>query len=376
MNILLINYMETTAPGGINKVVREIAKNLSKTHEITVIQPNPFDLPAKEVYNGFQIIRIKSRYGKYIYDLNPEIYFYLKNNLKILNPDIIHVHGYHTLFSFEVIYTIKRTIPNVPIIISPHYGIFSHDTIAGKYLWNIHNLIGRKILKYSDTILAASNFEARNLNVDLNISKYKITIISHGVDNIDLKNKKDNKSPIKLLYVGYLLELKGVQYILETLKELKKRNVEAHLTIIGEGPYEKNLKKLANKLNLNGLIKWQGFIHDKQNNELLKYFKESDIFLLLSKSENYGIVVAESLAMGTPVIVTKRTALVEFLDESGCYGVDFPPVPIEVANLILEICEKNIAIDENSTKIRNWSKVSINYEKMYLNLLREAKNAN
>lgn len=368
--------METTAPGGINKVVREIAKNLSKTHEITVIQPNPFDLPAKEVYNGFQIIRIKSRYGKYIYDLNPEIYFYLKNNLKILNPDIIHVHGYHTLFSFEVIYTIKRTIPNVPIIISPHYGIFSHDTIAGKYLWNIHNLIGRKILKYSDTILAASNFEARNLNVDLNISKYKITIISHGVDNIDLKNKKDNKSPIKLLYVGYLLELKGVQYILETLKELKKRNVEAHLTIIGEGPYEKNLKKLANKLNLNGLIKWQGFIHDKQNNELLKYFKESDIFLLLSKSENYGIVVAESLAMGTPVIVTKRTALVEFLDESGCYGVDFPPVPIEVANLILEICEKNIAIDENSTKIRNWSKVSINYEKMYLNLLREAKNAN
>lgn len=68
--------METKAPGGINKVVSEIAKNLSKKgHEVVVLQPNPLDFPSEEIYEGFRIIRIKSRFKSWLYDLCPEIYF-------------------------------------------------------------------------------------------------------------------------------------------------------------------------------------------------------------------------------------------------------------------------------------------------------------
>ena len=111
VKILLVTYMESTHPGGINKVVREIAKNVSNMgHETIVLQPNPAGLPDEEIYEGFKIIRISSPLDKYLYGISIGLYQYLKKNLKDINPDIIHVNGYHTLQSIEVIHTIKRIV--------------------------------------------------------------------------------------------------------------------------------------------------------------------------------------------------------------------------------------------------------------------------
>ena len=63
--------METTHPGGINMIVREIAKNISDMgHESIVLQPNPANLPEEEIYEGFKIIRISSPLDKYFYGLS------------------------------------------------------------------------------------------------------------------------------------------------------------------------------------------------------------------------------------------------------------------------------------------------------------------
>ena len=75
-----------------------------------------------------------------------DIYQYLKKNLKDINPDIIHVNGYHTLQSIEVIHTIKRIDPNIPLIFSPHHDV-APGTIAGKYLMNIHNFFGKRAIR-------------------------------------------------------------------------------------------------------------------------------------------------------------------------------------------------------------------------------------
>ena len=185
-------------------------------------------------------------------------------------------------------------------------------------------MMGIKIMEYSNMIFSASNFETNNLHEILNVPRNKIAIIPHGVDVIDLYKEKRNNNMINLLYSGYLHEVKGVHYVIETLHELVyKKGAKVRLTIVGRGSYEGKLKKLANYLNVNECINWMGFIH---LTKLHEEFKKADIFLLMSKSENYGIVVPESLALGTPVIVTKTTALTEFLNEPGCFGVDYPPI--------------------------------------------------
>jgi len=245
-----------------------------------------------------------------------------------------------------------------------------HETFAGEHLWSIYNrLIGNKILQKADYIILASEFEGENLINNIpKISKQKLTITPHGVDVIDLSPKnRDNKEERELVFAGYLQKRKGVHYIIQALKELvytfNVRNIK--LTIIGDGPYKNDLKILAKKLKVEDYILWQPFL---EHSKLFLKIKNSDIFLLLSENENYGITAVEALALGTPVIVTKRAALKEFLNEPGCFGVSYPPNPREVAKLILKIANSDIKVGPFSKKIRSWEKVAEDYEKIYLSI--------
>ena len=366
MRILLVNYMETTAPGGINKTVMELANGFSKNHDVVVLQSNHYNLPEDQMFNDFRIIRVKSRFENFLYGLSPELYLFNKKKKLKFNPDIIHIHGYHSLFSFQTICQMKKNYPKVPIIFSPHYGIFSNSTFAGKHLLGLYNVfLGKKYANYADLIIGASKFESDNLINILKFPKEKIVTIPHGVDKIDLKKSDRNKKNINLLYVGYLLEIKGVQFIIKVLPELIHRNVNVCLTIIGEGPFENELKKLAIKIGVNKFIKWRKFISPIENEKLQEYYKNSDLLLLLSKSENYGIVVQESLAVGTPVIVSNRTALKEFINEPGCFGVEYPPDPETLAAKIIKINNEKIEIGNFSDKIRIWRDIIIEYENLY-----------
>jgi len=370
MRILLINYMETTAPGGINKVVFEIAKNLSKRgHEIIVFNPAwKKDLEeSEEMVEGFRLIR-GFKFSSHLYGASFKNIGVLKELIKNFNPDIVHVHGYHNLFSPEISYIIKKTFSDIPIIFSPHLDV-SRSTFVGKYFWKIYNFfVGKQLFKVVDYIISPSEFEDKILICWFSVNSGKISIIPHGVNITDVGKPQKRGDKIHLLYSGYLIKRKGVQYILKSLHSLVHEfNIEnVILIIVGEGPEKKELLKLAEKLEVKDRIIWKSFL---PREDFIKEFKTADIFLLLSESEAYGIVVAESLALGTPVIVTKRTALKEFLNEPGCFGVDYPPDPKEVAELILKIVNSDVKVGPFSKKIRTWGKVADDYERVYKNVI-------
>jgi glycosyltransferase involved in cell wall biosynthesis len=377
--------METTHPGGINMVVREIAKNISTMgHECVVLQPNPANLPDEEVYEGFKIIRVSSLLDKYFYGLSLGIYQFLKNNLKNINPDVIHVNGYHTLQSIEVIHTIKRLNPSIPLIFSPYHDI-APGTVAGKYFMGIHNYFGKRAIELCDYITSVSQFEAKSTIDILNVDPNKLRVIPTGVNvldhlesqDIDLsknivgvdKSKEINgDKKINLLYTGYLITRKGVDFLLESLNALIHdfgvKNVI--LTVVGEGPEKKNLLELSKELKLDEYIVWKPFL---SRDKLLKKIKDSDIFLLLSRSEAYGITVAEALVLGTPCIITESAALKEFSNEPGCFIVDYPPKPHEVAGTILDVYKKDVTIGPFTKKIQPWNKISKDYEELYEGVL-------
>jgi len=375
--------METKHPGGINKVVREIAKNLADMgHETIVLQPNPSNLPNKEIYEGFKIIRVSSAMDKYFYGLSLGIYQYLKNNLKDINPDIIHVNGYHTLQSIEVIHTIKGIDPNIPLVFSPYLDV-APGTLAGKYFMNVHNYFGKRALEKCDYITSSSQFEAEKTIEILDADPDRLKVIPLGVDvfdrtenidiskdvvGVDLSKDLNGDKKINLIYSGYLITRKGVDYILKSLNalvhDLRVKNVV--LTIVGEGPENDNLLEMSKDLHLDKYIEWKPFL---SRDKLINKIRQSDIFMLLSRSEAYGITVAEALALGTPCIITERTALKEFSMEPGCFVVDYPPEPREVADSILDIYENDVTVGPFTEKIRPWNKVSEDYERLYESLL-------
>ncbi len=367
MRVLLTNFMETTSGGGVNKAVREIATNLAREgHEMSVLQTNPVDLPSEEIYGGFKIIRIKSRLGELIHNLSPEMYLYLKKHFRRLNPDVVHVHHYGTLLSSELMWFLKNK--KCPVVFSPHYGTESHDTYSGKYLGNVFDkLLGKRSFDVPDKIICSSRFERENIQRVFDVEGGKIDLIPHGVDCIETSREaKRNDQSISLIYYGWLIELKGVQYILEGLHELQNKfHKRATLTIIGEGRYKAALWKLANELGVESSISWYPFLFGEA---LYEKIRAADISLLLSRSENYGIAVGEVLAIGIPCIVAKRTALMEFLDEPGCFGIDYPPNATELAELIISIKESNLQIGPLSDRITTWNKVAERYGRVYASL--------
>ena len=361
---------DVTLPGGISKNIREIATNLVKRgHECTVISLNTMGLEPEENLDGVRIIRINSPIGKHLYGLSFGIYRFLRSNgVNQIRPDVVHVHGFHSLLAAELIYVFKKM--RLPIVFSPHYDVRSHDTLAGEYLWGLYRtIIGRRIFSIPDLIICASEFEAKMVEKDLHVSASKIKIIPHGVDKITTKNKKKKDGMISLLYVGHILELKGIQHILPALRELVYTyGCDAVLTIVGEGVYKKKLVSLAKELRVADHITWKPFL---PRSKLYKEYENADIFLLLSRSENYGIVVAEALACGTPCIVANTTALKEFTKEPGCFGVDYPPDPKKLAELIIKIHESDVQVGPFSRKIRTWDDVVGDYENLYYSLLRQ-----
>lgn len=371
MKIIHINSMETTNPGGINKVVQEIAIGQSNLgNEVIVLQPNPCNLSTNEKFYNFRIIRTKSSSSKFLYGFNIPIIFVLRNIIKKFSPDIIHIHGYHTLLSAEIIFFLKRMLKmNITVIFSPHLDT-AYSTLGGKYFSFIYRLlIGKRIFSLVDKTLAVSEFERMSLIKTFKLLDKSVPVISHGVDFININKIPRNDNKLKLIYSGHLIKRKRVDNILFSLNSLifDFHIINVNLNIIGEGPEKEKLISIARRLNIIDYITWEDFLPREVQIEKIK---NSDIFLLLSESEAFGITIAETLALGTPCIITDTTALTEFIKEPGCFGVTFPPNPKMVAKLIIQIFKEKKQLGPFSDRIRTWDRVCEDYNQLYNQLIK------
>jgi len=104
----------------------------------------------------------------------------------------------------------------------------------------------------------------------------------------------------KLLFVGRLSVQKNIPQLLGSLEGISDQ-FETH--IVGNGALEHDLKLLVKNLRLHNII----FHGRKDGNDLIKLYRESDIFLLPSNREGMPLVLLEAMAMSLPIIATKVT---------------------------------------------------------------------
>jgi glycosyltransferase involved in cell wall biosynthesis len=365
MNLLLVNYMETTAPGGINTAVRQVGRTLAlRGHEVTVLQPNPGDRPREEVCNGITIQRVDAPLSELLYGFDVFLWADLKARYSVLSPDVVHVQGYHSLFSSEAVYLVRRLDPRVPLIFSFHLDVYRERFLARR-LWNVYKkTVGSKMVGALSRVVADSQFEAETISREFRVPRDQISVIPLGVSVVDTRRTlKDDRGP-RLLYVGHLVRRKNVQSIVESLHVLvHQKNVrDASLTIVGAGPERESISRVIRERGLEAHVTMKPFL---ERADLMREIKNADVFVLLSNSEAYGIAVAEALALGTPCVVTNATALSEFTREPGCFGVDYPPDPETVAQLIIDVYERRVQVGPFSDKIQTWDAVGRAYERLY-----------
>jgi glycosyltransferase involved in cell wall biosynthesis len=108
-------------------------------------------------------------------------------------------------------------------------------------------------------------------------------------------------SGFRLLYVGRLLDWKGVDIALHAVSLARQRCPHVTITIVGAGPAERRLHTLGRELGLNGAVHWAGW---EPQSQLPSYYQNSDVFIFPSLRDSGGMVVLEALAFGVPVLCT------------------------------------------------------------------------
>ena len=106
---------------------------------------------------------------------------------------------------------------------------------------------------------------------------------------------------VKILYVGRLHELKGLDHLIKAFSDVKKVHDNVELLIIGGGDLKGDLEKLVHDEGMDEDVK---FIGEVEHLELIDYYQNSDIFVLPSLSEGLSNVIMEAMACGLPVIAT------------------------------------------------------------------------
>lgn len=193
-------------------------------------------------------------------------------------------------------------------------------------------------LKFTDYFICHS-LKAKRALSDEGIGENKISFIQLGVDLTRFKSKTDklarsrnfvNKNNITILFVGRLVEEKGIMDLYEAYKNIKIKILNSKTTyqklkinkiklrIIGDGSLNKRLQQLIQKDGLEDDVT----IEKKEYKEMPKIYQEADIFVLPAKTtrtweEQYGMVLIEAMASGLPIVAYDSGATPEIIKNKG-----------------------------------------------------------
>lgn len=236
--------------------------------------------------------------------------------------DITHVHGlfqYPTLAACRLAY--RRGVPYVlrPLGTLDAWSLGQHAWKKRPYL----ALVETPNIRRAAALHATSAAEAAHLRT---LGARRIDVIPLGVDmpaaQAAARTPPVLGDPLRVLFLSRLHPKKGIPLLLEALRLLRKSGVRVTAVIAGAGhpEYEAELRRAATSLGIDDLIAWPGHVEGEEKAAL---FAGADVFVLPSSQENFGIAVAESLAAGVPVIVSRDVAIAGEVERAGA-GVALP----------------------------------------------------
>jgi glycosyltransferase involved in cell wall biosynthesis len=166
--------------------------------------------------------------------------------------------------------------------------------------------------------------------------------------NIDLRKKYPQFDFIILMALRFSRE-KNIGLAIDAMAEVVRKYNKIGLIIVGEGAEKKNIELKIKNLGLENNV-----ILEKWNNDLVSYYKSADLLLLTSNYEGYGLVVAEAIAAGLPVVMTDVGCAGELVID----GENGLVVPISDRSKLKEAISKIIASKPLYQQLKNGAEKS------------------
>ena len=328
MKVLHIPTSVAAVRGGLSQAVLEMVKALRKNDiDAKIVTTNDnseglLDLPLRKFIDYQQVpVQFFPRFSPPInaireFSYSGDFTIWLWKNIR--NYDLLHIHG---IFSYAP--TIAMVIAHhqkVPYIITAHGQLNEWSLQQKTFKKQLYiNLIAKYFLNHSQSTHFTSVAEQKEASpLNLTSSSFVLPLGIYPPQRILNAREKLKKhlniptdEPI-ILFLSRLHPKKGLDYLIPALGKLSHYRFTFIIAGSGDLDYENELKTLVTTHGIKEKTYFAGFVKGEIKDLLMQ---GADIFALTSYSENFGISVLESLAAGTPVIITPGVALSDIVQQ-------------------------------------------------------------
>jgi glycosyltransferase involved in cell wall biosynthesis len=278
-------------------------------------------------------------------------FFEFLSLLKLCLVKKISLINSHWMVPSGFVAVLVSKLLNIPHILTVHAAdIFFLNRIFG----------GRDLIRFisssTNIIIAEGSYVAENIRKLLSVSSC-IRVVPMGVDTLRFKNlnnkreerikHKINDSVKLILFVGRLVEKKGLEYLIKAMPKIIKVIPGSKLFIIGEGPMEEKLKTATNELSVSESVDFLGPMGHKQ---IVSYYAASDAVVIPSIIDSFGetegmpAVLMESLAMGLPVVASSISGIPDIIEDGSNGWLVAPSDADALARKIIEVLNMDSVI--------------------------------
>jgi len=240
--------------------------------------------------------------------------------------DIVHVHHPDPMAALALFLADNR---KVKVILHWH-----SDIVRQRLLLRFYNPLLYWLLKRSDVIVATTHnyvFASNTLRKFIN----KVKVVPLGVKDLSAMLSiafRTSNGEYVVFSLGRLVYYKGFEYLIEAIKYM---SIKVRVLIGGEGPLKDYLEKVALRCGVQDKVIFLGKVSDE---DLPRLYSECDIFCLpsIERSEAFGLVMAEAMSFGKPVIATFIPGSgVSWVNLHGVTGANVEPKnPLQLSNII------------------------------------------
>jgi len=285
---------------------------------------------------------------------------------KVLKYDLIHSHDWLCYAAGML----AKKISQKPLIVHIHATEF--DRAGGPGDERIHK-IEYGGMTFADRVIAVSQYTAQMIMSRYKIDSGRIRIVHNAFTMqtfIDDRKVRLFKGTT-ILFLGRITLQKGPDYFLEVAHKVLQAHPQARFIVAGTGDMSRKLLRKSAGLKLKNKFLFTGFLNRKQVEFILK---ASDIYVLPSVSEPFGIAPLEAMAYGVTSIISKQSGVAEVVNHA--FKIDFWDTDrmAETINYLIEnpeICQKIGQEGKQEVNHILWDEAAEKIRKVYSSVLSE-----
>ncbi|MCX8007102.1 MAG: glycosyltransferase [Coriobacteriia bacterium] len=317
MRITMVNKHYPPHLGGIEHHVRDLAEALAaRGHSVRAIVANEAHETIVETLGGVEVLRL----GRAFNVSSAPVAFGMAKALRDepSRADLLHLHSPYPWGELEWL----RSRPRMPAVLTYHSDIVRQKALLAGYAPFLRRVLARvdRVVVSSPQMVEHSPFLApvaakcRVVPFGIDVEEFADPALEEAAATIRAAHER----PI-VLFVGRLIYYKGVDVLVRAMA-----GVDADLIIVGAGPLEAEVRALADELGIGQRVTIR---EPLPRRDLAAHYRAADVFCLpsVARSEAFGLVQLEAMASGTPVVSTRLTTGVPFVNQDGTSGLTVPP---------------------------------------------------